>query len=91
MKRTKYLTNKDLLAEIHRSKVSFCSFVEDEYAQHDIILPSLDKVNRLTVAQAKRNRADRIGKAAYELAKEQKKKVKQAECLPDWKKLKKQN
>ena len=89
MKRTKYLTNKDLLAEIHASKCTYCSFVDDEHAQHDIILPSLEKVNRLSVAQAKRNRADRIGKKAYEEAKEAKKKVKQADCIPDWKKIEK--
>lgn len=91
MKRTKYLTNKDLLAEIHKSKGTYCSFVDDEDAQYDIILPSLEKVNRLSIAQAKRNQADRIGKRLYEEAKAAKKKVKQAEVLPDWKKIEKTN
>lgn len=91
MKRTKYLTNKDLLAEIHKSKATYCSFVDDEDAQYDIILPSLEKVNRLSIAQAKRNQADRIGKRLYEEAKAAKKKVKQAEVLPDWKKIEKTN
>lgn len=91
MKRTKYLTNKDLLAEIHKSKATYCSFVDDEDAQYDIILSSLEKVNRLSIAQAKRNQADRIGKRLYEEAKASKKKVKQAEVLPDWKKIEKTN
>lgn len=91
MKRTKYLTNKDLLAEIHKSKGTYCSFVDDEDAQYDIILPSLEKVNRLSIAQAKRNQADRVGKRLYEEAKAAKKKVKQAEVLPDWKKIEKTN
>ena len=69
MIRQKYLTNKDLLHEIWRSKNTFSAFSADEYAQYDIILANLEKVNRLTLAQAKRNRADRIGKQAYEEAK----------------------
>ena len=90
MKRTKYLTNKDLLSEIHRSKATFCSYTDSDYGQHDIILPTLEKVNRLSIAQAKRNRADRIGKKAYEEARESgNKKVKLAELTPDWKKIEK--
>jgi hypothetical protein len=90
MKRVKYLNNRDLLKEIHKSKNSFSSYTDDAYSTYDIILGSLDKVNRLTIAQAKRNRADRIGKQAYELAKELgEKKTKLAEVTPDWKKIEK--
>ena len=60
-KKVKYLNNRDLLAEIHRSKCSFSSFAQPEYSQHDIILPSLDKINIRTAADAKRNRAKRLG------------------------------
>jgi len=90
MKRVKYLNNRDLLKEIHKSKNSFSSYTDDAYSTYDIILGSLDKVNRLTIAQAKRNRADRIGKQAYELARESgDKKTKLAEVTPDWKKIEK--
>jgi hypothetical protein len=90
MKRVKYLNNRDLLKEIHKSKNSFSSFTDDAYSTYDIILSGLDKVNRLTVAQAKRNRADRIGKQAYEQARESgDKKTKLAEVTPDWKKIEK--
>jgi len=90
MKRVKYLNNRDLLKEIHKSKNSFSSYTDDAYSTYDIILGSLDKVNRLTIAQAKRNRADRIGKQAYELARESgDKKTKLAEVTPDWKKVEK--
>jgi hypothetical protein len=65
-KRTPYLTNKELLREIHKSKNTYCSFLSDEDKQYDIILPSLSKVNQRTVAEAKRNRADRIAKLAWE-------------------------
>jgi hypothetical protein len=34
-KKVKYLNNRDLLAEIHRSKCSFSSFTQKEYNQHD--------------------------------------------------------
>ena len=64
-KKIKYLTNKDLLAEIHRSKSTFCSFTDDSYAQYDSILPSLDKMNIRTRAEAKRNRAARLSKLAH--------------------------
>ena len=87
MKRQKYLTNKDLLREIHMSKNTFCEYTDDIYHQFDIILSNLEKVNRLSVAQAKRNRADRIAKAAYKEAYERGDKVKQAEFAVDWKKI----
>jgi len=45
-RKTKYLNNRDLLAEIHRSKCSFSSYDSPDYQQHDIILSSLDKGNR---------------------------------------------
>ena len=56
-KRINYLNNKDILAEIHKSKSTFCSFTDKEYADYDIILPELSKVNVRTVAEAKRNKA----------------------------------
>jgi len=57
MKRQNYLNNRDLLAEIHKSKTSYCSFVDEEYHRYDIILPSIDKINIRTIAEAKRNKA----------------------------------
>jgi hypothetical protein len=60
-RKVKYLNNRDLLAEIHKSKITFSSFTKKEYGQHDIILSSLDKVNVRTLAEAKRNKAKRLG------------------------------
>ena len=69
MKRTNYLNNKDLLLEIHKSKSSYCSYVDDSYAQYDIILPSVEKINVRTIAEAKRNKAKRLSTQDYEARK----------------------
>ena len=85
-RKVKYLNNRDLLAEIHRSKCSFSSFSSPEYSQHDIILSSLSKVNIRTIAEAKRNRAKRLGLEAFNLARlNGDKKIKLTECTPDYK------
>jgi len=86
-RRRKYLNNRDLLKEIHKSKNSFCSFVSEGDDRFDIILESIEKINIRTVAQAKRNRADRLGKAAYEAAVIDDDTVKQAQFAVDWKKV----
>jgi hypothetical protein len=82
-----YLNNKDMLLEIHRSKSSYCSFTQPEYHQYDIIVPSLDKINIRTIAEAKRNRAKRIGDLDYQTRKKAGEKVKQADCEIDYKKI----
>jgi len=90
MRKVNYLNNKDLLLEIHKSKSSFSSFVDDEYANYDIILPSVDKINIRTIAEAKRNKAKRLSQEAYQAAKEAGKRVKQADCEVDYKKITKE-
>jgi len=87
MRKRNYLSNHDLLEEIHKSKSTFCSWLSEEDQQFDSILPNIDKVNIRSVAQAKRNRADRLAKAAYKEAYERGDKVKQAEFAVDWKKI----
>lgn len=84
-RKVKYLNNRDLLAEIHKSKCSFSSFAKPEYSQHDIILTSLDKINIRTIADAKRNKAKRLGLEAFTQARlAGDKKIKLSECLPDY-------
>ena len=85
MKKINYLNNKDLLAEIHKSKCSYCSFTKQEYHQYDLILPSLEKVNIRTIAEAKRVRAKRLGQQAFEEAKETNQKFKLSEFEVDYK------
>ena len=85
IRKTKYLNNRDLLAEIHRSKCSFSSFTKPEYSTYDIILPNLDKVNIRTIADAKRNKAKRLGLIAFTQARlSGDKKTKLAEVTPEY-------
>ena len=67
-KRVNYLNNKDILKEIHKSKATFCSYTDNEYGQYDIILPSVDKINIRTIAEAKRNKAKRLQQQNFEQA-----------------------
>jgi hypothetical protein len=89
MKKVNYLNNKDLLAEIHKSKCSFSSFSKQEYHRYDLILTGLDKINIRTIAEAKRNRAKRLSQEAFEKAKAEDPKVKLAEFEIDYKKIEK--
>jgi hypothetical protein len=71
--KTNYLNNKDILKEIHLSKNSYCTYVNTPLDhQYDIILPSLSKINQRTIAEARRNRADRIKKETGEAVNEKK-------------------
>jgi hypothetical protein len=56
-----YLNNRDILKEIHASKNTYCSYLDPVTDhQYDIILPTLAKINQRTIAEARRNRADRL-------------------------------
>jgi hypothetical protein len=52
----KYLTNKDLLAAIHESKLTFCSFVDTKYKNYDVIVHSLDGVTLDTLEAARQKK-----------------------------------
>lgn len=66
--RVNYLNNRDILKEIHLSKNTYCSFVDPTTDhQFDIILPSVAKINQKTIAEARRNRADRIKRETGEV------------------------
>lgn len=66
--RVNYLNNRDILKEIHLSKNTYCWYRDrDLDHQYDIILPSIDKINQRTIAEARRNRADRIKRETSEI------------------------
>ena len=70
MKRVKYLNNRDLLAQIHASKNTYCSYVEKEDSSYDLIVPSIKKINASAIANARKNKAKKLTQQAWEEAKE---------------------
>lgn len=86
-KRTPYLNNKDLLREIHLSKNTYSSFLNPKDHQFDLILPNINKINQKTICEAKRNRADRLAKQAWEAAQLNGIKSKLDSHAVDWKKI----
>ena len=71
--RVNYLNNRDLLKQIHLSKNTYCAYRDPVLDhQYDIILPSLDKINQRTVAEARRARADRIKRETGEIVNDKK-------------------
>jgi hypothetical protein len=89
--KVKYLTNKDLLKEIHLSKNTYCSFTDPLYHEYDLILPDIKKLNIRTIAEAKRNKAIKLGKEAYAKALETDKKASLKNFEIDYKKVAKQD
>ncbi len=61
-----YLTNKDLLREIHNSKMTYCWLRDEKYFYFDLIIEDFDSINDETIAEAKKNHATRLTKAAHE-------------------------
>jgi len=69
MKRQNYLNNKDMLKEIHKSKLSFCSILDSEYSRFDVIVEDIEDIKKPEVIQqAKENRAAQLSTQAYEAA-----------------------
>ena len=65
-KKTFYLTNKDLLREIHNSKMTYCWTRDENYTHFDLIVTGFDEVTPEAVAEAKQNRATRLQKLAHQ-------------------------
>lgn len=79
MRKINYLNNKDILKEIHKSKISFCSYAKSEYSEYDIIIRDLSDIPKLLKgeeAAARIARADRLTKLAQDAASVDGKKVK---------------
>jgi hypothetical protein len=86
MRPKNYLNNKDILKEIHKSKGTYCSYVDNQRDhQFDIILTDIDKINIRTIAEAKRNQAKRLATEQFDAAKERGEKVKAAQFEIDYK------
>lgn len=40
----KYVTNKDLLEEIHKSKITYCSYLDEQHTSYDVIVYDLEEI-----------------------------------------------
>ena len=69
MKKVNYLNNKDLLKEIHKSKNTYCSFVNEGDDQYDLIVPDIKKINASAISRARKIKAKRLTQEAWEQAK----------------------
>ena len=66
--RHNYLNNKDILKEIHKSKNTYCSYLDPEFGNYDIILADVKKINKANILEGRTNRAERLAKLAHEAA-----------------------
>ena len=67
-KKQNYLNNKDLLKEIHKSKMTYCYIQDDRYLNVDIIVDDVKKINKATIKQAQLNRVSKMQSTAYQEA-----------------------
>jgi len=82
-----YLTNKELLKEIHLSKNNYSSYTKPEFGNYDLILADISKINIRTIAEAKRNQALKLSQFALAEAQKINPKTKLAEVEIDYKKV----
>jgi len=66
VKKHNYLNNKDILKEIHKSKLTYCSFIDPSVTSYDVIVTSVDKINKKSVSEARKLRAERLAKEAQD-------------------------
>jgi hypothetical protein len=67
MRKVNYLNNKDILKEIHKSKLTYCSFIDDTVKNYDMILLGVDKITKKVIQEARKARAERLAKEAQEI------------------------
>lgn len=66
--KTNYLNNRDILKEIHKSKNTYCQYLDASCADYDMILQDVKKINKKNIAEARKLRAERLTKLAHETA-----------------------
>ena len=68
MRKQNYLNNRDILKEIHKSKSSYCTFIDKDSADYDIILTEISKINKKNILLGRKARAERLSKLAHDQA-----------------------
>ena len=66
MRKVNYLNNKDILKEIHKSKLTYCSFTSPDIGSYDMIVSGVDKITKKAIQEARKARAERLAKEAQE-------------------------
>lgn len=66
--RVKYLNNKDLLKQIHLSKMSFCWIKSPQYDYPNIIIADDDEITDEVILDAKKQKAGKMKDFAYKQA-----------------------
>jgi hypothetical protein len=66
MRKVNYLNNKDILKEIHKSKLTYCSFISPDIGSYDMIVSGVDKITKKIVNEARKMRAERLAKEQQE-------------------------
>lgn len=59
-KKKNYLNNKDILKEIHKSKMSYCYVMDDTFFDYDAIVSFGDSITTDTIEEAKKGKASRL-------------------------------
>ena len=67
MRKVNYLNNKDILKEIHKSKLTYCSFIDDTVKSYDMIVTNVDKITKKAIQEARKARSERLAKEAQEV------------------------
>lgn len=62
-KKVNYLTNKELLSEIHKSKNSFSYFVDPKYSSYDAIIDSMESITPELITQVQETKAKKLMQA----------------------------
>ena len=84
-KKVNYLNNKDMLREIHKSKNTYCEYLDrQKYSDYDIILDNVEDIFLdENIDKAKQTRASRLSVQAFEQALENDSKVKMSDFKID--------
>lgn len=78
-----YLNNRELLAEIHKSKVSYCSYLDRKYANFDMIVYSLEEIDDELIARARQKKAAELKQQRIAELKALKQRPKSSEIVID--------
>lgn len=65
-KKINYLSNKELLKEIAKSKISYCEVVDPKYKRTDLIVNSLSDLTPTKIKLAKKNHLDYLESKKYD-------------------------